>query len=119
MIYVILYLTFFGYVTYFYNYYYSDYIILVVKIKVCVLVSVTDCPLYLVEITVGMDRDDFMERQALRCYQLGVLPLLGTRAICVQPLSGRYVTIEEKNDSYIPCMSLCDITIHAGGYTVS
>ena len=93
---------------------------LVVKKKnVYVLVSVTDCPLYLVEVTVGKQLDDFMARRALRCYHLGVLPLAGTRIICVQPLNGRYVTIEETSDLYTPCMSLCDITIYAGEYTVS
>ena len=78
-----------------------------------------DCPLYLVEVTVGIQPGDFVRRQALRCYHLGVLPLLEARVICVQPLSGRYVTIEEKSDTYTPCMSLCDITIYEGGLTVS
>ena len=83
-----------------------------------VLFSVTDCPLYSVEITVGMQLDDFVGRQALKCYHLGVLPLVRTTVTCVQPLNGRYVTIEEKNDLYTPCMSLCDIAIYAGEYTV-
>ena len=73
----------------------------------------------MVEVTVGMQPDDFKRRQALSCYHLGVLPLLETTAICVQPTSGRYVTIEEKTERYTPCMSLCDITIYEGGYTVS
>ena len=81
--------------------------------------SVFECPLYFVEITVGVQPDDFMRRQALSCYHLGALPVQETTVTCVQPLSGRYVTIEEKTETYTPCMSLCDITIYEGGYTVS
>ena len=83
------------------------------------IVSVMDCPLYSVEITVGTQPDEFMRRQASTCYQLGVLPPVETKLICVQSLSGRYVTIEERSDADTPCMSLCDVTIYEGGYTVS
>ena len=56
-----------------------------------------------------------MRRQAWMCYNVGVLPPLKTSVVCVQPLRGRYVTVEERNDVYTPCISLCDITIYEGG----
>ena len=83
------------------------------------LVLVIDCPLTLVEITVGMESDDFIRREALTCYRLAVLPLLGTTVICVQPVNGRYVTIQERSYTSTACMSLCDITIYVGKYTLS
>ena len=86
--------------------------------RTSVLVSVIDCPLYLVEITVGVESDDFMKRQSLTCYRLAVLPLLGTTVICVQPVEGRYVTIQERSHTPTGCMSLCDITIYVGKCTV-
>ena len=86
--------------------------------RTSVLVSVNDCPLSLVEITVGIESDDFMRRQALTCYRLDVLPLLGQTVICVQPVNGRYVTIQERSYTSTACMSLCDITIYVGMYTV-
>ena len=84
-----------------------------------VLFPVIECPLSLVEITVGMESDDFMRGQALTCHRLVALPLLGTTVICVQPLKGRHVTIQERSYTSTACMSLCDITIYVGKYTVS
>ena len=70
------------------------------------------CPLQSVEITVGMQFDEFLLRQALRCHDWFKLPALQARVICAQRITGRYLTIQEMSEDPLQCMSLCDVNVY-------
>ena len=61
-----------------------------------------------------MKADDFMSKQAVMCSDWFALPELQSRLLCVQPLTGRYITIQERSPTS-SCMVLCDISLYIEG----
>ena len=70
------------------------------------------------DITIGMEPDDFMSEKALRCLDQdnNEFPRQALMK-CVQPMTGRYLTVRERQDRFQPkgCLSVCDINIYVNG----
>lgn len=75
------------------------------------------CTFRLGDITVGMDRQDFLTDHAQYCvknYSSGELLLIIVR--CVQPVYGRYLTIHSQTHADPAdgsrCLGLCNVTLY-------